>query len=49
MSDNTATTVPFHSTNNTSEQIIISEAKKSMAAKLLAFEDTFNQPVVGKA
>jgi hypothetical protein len=48
VSDNTPTTVPFHSNPNATEEAIILAAQELMAAKLLAFENTFDEPAAGK-
>jgi hypothetical protein len=48
-SDHTATTVPFHSDPNATEEAIIVAAKQRMEAELFAFENSFGQPTAGKS
>lgn len=45
-SDRTATTVPFHSDPNATEEAIITAAKERMKAELLAFDIIFGEPTV---
>jgi hypothetical protein len=43
LSDNTLTTVTFHSSHEPAEKDVILAAKRRMAAKLLAFDNAFSQ------